>query len=479
MIYDFLYVFNYNNDEVNQAIESLRESIQSIKKSMDKIRIFVINTSLEDIRYRVVDLEDIIYSYFPIQENINYSRLVNRAVKNFLTSEYFFISTVNIIYPEGYIEKMTSFVEVDIEAKRPSRTMPDGDRTLGIIKRRTFMELGGYDESLKSFDFASQEFNVRIGNFGHMQCVDGLRIDYTNFKNNTNFKDEESLFKRKVERTRSLFGKDIAIGDLAVNYHAEGKDMGIISDIENGWRGLSSSQEHMDSKFWTLHNGERTLRLDYDLSEDSLVMDVGSYIGQWTGDIYNKYKCNILAFEPSREFYSMGLETFIKNDPMNIKGYLEEPLLDSPCISVFDFKIKLYEFAFNDKYKGKIKTYNIGLYDKTIDSSLYLKEDSSSMHGKDEPTESIKLVEFMEFVNNNNIDRIDLLKLNVEGAEFNILNNIINNDFAKNIGDIQVQFHKCYPDADSERAKLRDKLSKTHYLTYDYAFVWENWRLRK
>ena len=43
------------------------------------------------------------------------------------------------------------------------------------------------------------------------------------------------------------------------------------------------------------------------------------------------------------------------------------------------------------------------------------------------------------------------------------------------INDIQVQFHTFYPDASHRREKIQQELMKTHVLTYNYDFVWENW----
>jgi hypothetical protein len=45
--------------------------------------------------------------------------------------------------------------------------------------------------------------------------------------------------------------------------------------------------------------------------------------------------------------------------------------------------------------------------------------------------------------------------------------------------DIQVQFHDFVPDAEIRRDEIRRALSATHHLTYDYPFVWENWRINR
>jgi hypothetical protein len=71
---------------------------------------------------------------------------------------------------------------------------------------------------------------------------------------------------------------------------------------------------------------------------------------------------------------------------------------------------------------------------------------------------------------------IDLIKINVEGAEYEILEKVLDHGLAGQLHDIQVQFHGVVPDAAARRDALRGRLVRTHRLTYDFPFVWENWR---
>jgi hypothetical protein len=42
--------------------------------------------------------------------------------------------------------------------------------------------------------------------------------------------------------------------------------------------------------------------------------------------------------------------------------------------------------------------------------------------------------------------------------------------------DIQVQFHDFVPDAEHRMRRIQQALEATHDLTFEYPFVWENWR---
>jgi hypothetical protein len=72
---------------------------------------------------------------------------------------------------------------------------------------------------------------------------------------------------------------------------------------------------------------------------------------------------------------------------------------------------------------------------------------------------------------------IALLKCNIEGGEYELLNYIIDNGLINRIDNIQVQFHYIEgQDCEKMYEELATKLSKTHSLTWRTAFVWENWK---
>ena len=87
----------------------------------------------------------------------------------------------------------------------------------------------------------------------------------------------------------------------------------------------------------------------------------------------------------------------------------------------------------NKKYinNDKVKIYNYAIFSKNAD--LYLNQEGISSyivkdkHGKD--TIKIKAIDIVEIINK----KIDLLKLNVEGAEYDILNRIIESINLSNI----------------------------------------------
>ena len=65
---------------------------------------------------------------------------------------------------------------------------------------------------------------------------------------------------------------------------------------------------------WFSDNGDKTLRLDYELNNDSIVFDLGGYEGQWASDIFSKYWCFIYVFEPVEKFFNKIEQRFSKNE---------------------------------------------------------------------------------------------------------------------------------------------------------------------
>lgn len=194
-------------------------------------------------------------------------------------------------------------------------------------------------------------------------------------------------------------------------------------------------------KPWFEANGDQTLRLDYDLNENSIVFDLGGYKGKFTYEIYERYGCTIYVFEPILEFYTI----------------INSRFSDFP---------KIYPFHFG--LGGKNESMKISLTDNS--SSVFIESDQSEL---------IQIKSIIDFVKEKNITKVDLIKINIEGGEYEVLESLIENNLITIFDNIQVQFHDFILDNAQERMnKIQDKLAKTHELTYQFEFVWENWKIK-
>lgn len=192
---------------------------------------------------------------------------------------------------------------------------------------------------------------------------------------------------------------------------------------------------------WNNERGDETHRLNYPLTSESIVFDIGGYEGDWANKIFNRYGSTIYVFEPVKSFYDKICKKFEGND--------------------------------------KVKVFHFGLGAKTEEMEIFLDGDGSShISTKNSKKEIIQIKSMVEFIEENNIDKIDLAKINIEAAEFDLLDDVIANGKQGVIGNIQVQFHTFIPDCVERRDKIREALGKTHELTYDFTFIWENWKLK-
>lgn len=72
---------------------------------------------------------------------------------------------------------------------------------------------------------------------------------------------------------------------------------------------------------WFRDNGDKTLRLNYNLSSHSLVFDLGGYDGQWTSDIYGKYAPTVYVFEVLPKYAENIKQRFIHNQDIQVFAF--------------------------------------------------------------------------------------------------------------------------------------------------------------
>jgi FkbM family methyltransferase len=190
---------------------------------------------------------------------------------------------------------------------------------------------------------------------------------------------------------------------------------------------------------WNQVQGDETYRVDYDLNENSIVFDLGGYKGDWTSDIYSRYCCYIHIFEP----------------------------------------VKIYADNIKKRYAKnlKIAVYNFGLSEESREDSIYINNSSSTIFKKTTHNQKIVLVKFSDFIEDNHIPFIDLIKINIEGGEYDLLDHLIITGYISKIMNLQIQFHDFFYDSEKRMRTIQEKLEKTHRLTYQFPFIWENWKL--
>lgn len=183
-------------------------------------------------------------------------------------------------------------------------------------------------------------------------------------------------------------------------------------------------------------------RYDYPcLTPDSVVIDAGGYEGNFARTIADKYHCHIVVFEPVMRFANA----------------IRNRLASHP-------KVRVLPCA-------------LGGSDRM--DTFHVQNDSSGVFAGSADTESVHVFSIVDALVSPWLEvlagEVAVLKLNVEGMEFEILEAILVHGLASRFLNIQVQFHTCAPAAENRYENIATQLAKTHRLTYRAPWVWENW----
>ena len=197
-----------------------------------------------------------------------------------------------------------------------------------------------------------------------------------------------------------------------------------------------------DFEKWYNDRGDETLRLDYPLDSNSIVVDAGGFEGKWASSISEKYDPNIYVLEPIKEFFEK-------------------------------IKVKL-------ELNPKVTLLNYAISNRTCDATMSIDGWGSTLFDSEANLlENVKCLGVEEFLELYNITQIDLLKLNIEGSEYDVLEKLIELNFIPNIKNIQIQYHSYFPSSIERRNAITEKLSATHERTWNYEWIMENWKLNK
>jgi FkbM family methyltransferase len=191
---------------------------------------------------------------------------------------------------------------------------------------------------------------------------------------------------------------------------------------------------------WEHDNGPTTHFVQYDLTPESVCFDVGAYIGQYAQLMHDRYSCRVFCFEPVRAHFEQLVS--------RLQG------------------------------RSGIQCFNVGLGPEDTNQIIAINADSSSLFCLSDRIELVTIRSIDAVMRETAVGQIDLIKINIEGGEYALLDHCLGTGLITRFRNIQVQFHDFFPDAVHRRNTIRDKLSLTHDITYDYEFVWENWKLR-
>ena len=193
---------------------------------------------------------------------------------------------------------------------------------------------------------------------------------------------------------------------------------------------------------WKRDNRKASLLYQYDdLAPRPVVWDVGGFEGGWT-DILRAARPEAIVhvFEPHPRFAAA---------------------LNAKFKDVAD--VHVHPFALG-REAGQI------VLDDAGDASSAFRQNENGLSGD--------VVDVSTFWSQAGSGDIDLVKMNIEGGEYDLLPAMLDAGVLGAIKRLQVQFHLFERDLVAARDEIRSRLSRSHDCIWDYPFVWEEWRRR-
>ena len=200
---------------------------------------------------------------------------------------------------------------------------------------------------------------------------------------------------------------------------------------------LLLSQGKTDAALWFLHN-RHELKYSLDLAKEGIVLDIGAYKGNFTLNLLRKNpKLTFLLYEPILQYYNIARNNL--GDQTNVVIIQKGISSDGRKIQLRDEGLRSRQIIRPSDTHLEIQTQNI----------LALFEADS---------------------------RIELLKMNIEGMEYECLEILIKTEKLKLANNLLIQFHNFESTSEDRYLAIRNKLIAEYDCVFSYKWIWELWK---
>jgi FkbM family methyltransferase len=188
------------------------------------------------------------------------------------------------------------------------------------------------------------------------------------------------------------------------------------------------------------HGGNELLVSKFELTSNDWIVDAGGFRGEWSDEMLCRYGAKVVIFEPNPPYAAQLRDRYMAND-----------------------RVELIEAA---------------LSEQTGHRALSLCGEGSTLMSSTSAsgTIDVQLVDVRQLFQKRFSSGLGCLKLNVEGAEYEILEKLLSTGQVSGIRFILVQFHKGPLNCIQRREQIQMRLSESHNKVFDFPFVWELWR---
>lgn len=181
--------------------------------------------------------------------------------------------------------------------------------------------------------------------------------------------------------------------------------------------------------WWRMLDGDVKL-VQHVLRKNCVVVDCGGYVGEWSQEMCDRYDpALVLVFEPQEKYYDMCVRRFRDNECVKVE-----------CVAL-------------GCEEGVV----------TIGEGMGARVGAG--------TQLVRRCLLSAYV--AGLVRVDCLKMNIEGAEVDVLRDLVVHDQLGKIQRVLVQLH------DDDWGCVRELLEETHDMEWGLKNVWGCWVRRK
>jgi FkbM family methyltransferase len=196
-------------------------------------------------------------------------------------------------------------------------------------------------------------------------------------------------------------------------------------------------------------------RYQYNLNSNSIVIDLGGYVGQWAYNIVNRFNCTVHSYEAVERYFN-------QINHLGVISYHAAVTCKTGTdyIHVCDEGSAVGSLADDKKKNDKDNAYQ-----------------NNVLRHSNIPLEKINTIDINEVL--EDFDKVDLLKINIEGGEYDILSRMCSTGTINKVDNLQIQFHNFVVDADDKYNDIVNKLQSTHSCDFNSMWRWSFWSKNK
>ncbi|MGI8756743.1 MAG: FkbM family methyltransferase, partial [Acidimicrobiales bacterium] len=176
-----------------------------------------------------------------------------------------------------------------------------------------------------------------------------------------------------------------------------------------------------------------------DLDSSSIVVDAGAFRGRVAQTFQDLYGCRIYAYEPNPDFYAELAGSFT----------------DNSAVTTFPYGLGASDAVLPMQVLG-------------LGSTVHAKADGAQ-------TVDVQIRDVATALEELGHERIDYVKINIEGAEYDLLERLLATGWNRRIRYLLIQFHEWYPNAHVRRWRIRRQLRQTHEQVWNRPWMYELW----